>query len=186
MNRTVVRFILLIILFLMLTTGCSKDNTVDPPSPFVYEIPEQTNDGWKTASAEDYNVDIEQLSELTDLINFQIIKNVHSILIVKDGFLIFEKYFEGHKWDYDSPNHLGAFTTFNRNTIHNQASVTKSFASALVGIAIDKGYIKSVDEKVFDYFPEYSQYNNVEKSQMSLEHLLSMTSGFEWNEGEFP
>ncbi len=86
-------------------------------------------------------LDLEKLSELTDLINYQLIKNVHSILIVKDGFLVFEKYFEGHKWDYSSPNHLGSLTAFDKNTIHNQASVTKSFASTLIGIAIDKGYI---------------------------------------------
>ena len=67
------------------------------------------------------------------------------------------------------------------NTIHNQASVTKSFTSALVGLAIDKGYISSVNEKVYDYFPEYSELRDEQKNQMTIEHLLSMTSGFEWD-----
>ncbi len=56
MNRALKRFFLLFIPLLTLLICCSKDNTVDPPSPSVYEIPEETNDGWKTASAEDFNV----------------------------------------------------------------------------------------------------------------------------------
>ena len=66
--------------------------------------------------------------------------------------------------------------------MHNLASVTKAITSALVGIAIDNGFIKDVNEKVYSFFPEYSQLNDEEKDRITLEHLLTMTSGLEWNE----
>lgn len=149
---------------------------------YTYEIPEQTNDGWQTASLDDVGLNEKILSELIERIHGNEYRNVHSILIVKDGRLVFEEYFSGYTWDYDDDQFRGEYTEFGINTIHNQASVTKAFTSALVGIAIDHGFIQDVETKVFAFFPEYSYLSDQEKDQITLEHLLTMTSGLEWNE----
>ncbi|MFQ5865981.1 MAG: serine hydrolase domain-containing protein, partial [bacterium] len=164
---------------------CSDDNILNPP-PYVYHIPEQTNDGWQTASLEDVGIDESIIGGAIDRINYNLYQNVHSILIVKDGKLVFEEYFSGYKWDYNGDQFRGEFTEFGINTIHNMASVTKSFTSALVGIAIDHGFIQDVDEKVFTFFPEYSYLNNEQKDRIAVKHLLSMSAGLEWDEWSYP
>lgn len=81
----------------------------------------------------------EKLSQLEPLIISQY-SNINGIIIARKGKVVFEKYYNGYNAD---------------DTFH-VASVTKSIISALIGIAIDKGYIKDVDQKVVDFFPEYT------------------------------
>ena len=99
----------------------------------------------------------------------EIIKNEYSnmtgIVIRKDNELIFESYFNGHK-DSDAV-HL--------------TSVTKSITSLLIGIAIDKGYIDSVNQKVLDFFPDYTLKRG-EKTikDIEIKHLLTMTAPYKF------
>jgi CubicO group peptidase (beta-lactamase class C family) len=65
-------------------------------------------------------------------------------------------------------------------------SCTKSVTSACIGIAIDKGYIQNVHQSIFDYLPDHQQFNTGDKSSISIEHLLTMTSGLQWNEWNAP
>lgn len=153
---------------------------------YTYRIPEQTSDGWRTASLDDVGIDEKTLGELTGRIHRGEYENVHSILIVKDGKLVFEEYFDGYTYAWEGDQFWGDFTEFDIDTPHTIMSVTKAFTSALIGIAIDRGYIQDVDEKVFSFFPEYSYLNDGEKDRITLEHLLTMTSGLEWNEWDIP
>jgi CubicO group peptidase (beta-lactamase class C family) len=105
---------------------------------------------------------------------------------VKDGKLVFEEYFIGYTFDYNDPQYKGELTDYEIDTIHNTASVTKSITSALVGIAIDQGSIQGVDEKMFAFFPDYASLSDERKGAITLEHLLTMTSGLEWNEWNLP
>ena len=62
-------------------------------------------------------------------------------------------------------------------------SVTKSVTSASVGIALDKGYLNSVDQKLVDFFPEYiTDESDPMKKEISIRHLLTMSAGFKWND----
>jgi len=97
------------------------------------------------------------------------IRNIHSLLIVKNGYLVVEQYFDGHEAD----------------ELHTLQSVSKSFTSALVGIAIDKGKIAGVHERVLDFFPELAdRIENVDerKRAITLEDLLTMRSGTDYHE----
>ncbi|MBI1287554.1 MAG: serine hydrolase [Flavobacteriales bacterium] len=85
---------------------------------------------------------------------------VRSMVVIKNDTLLYEFY--GQK---TAAADLGA-----------SYSVAKSFTSALVGIAIDEGHIKSVHDKVVDYIPELKDVEGSEK--LEVEHLLNMTSGF--------
>jgi CubicO group peptidase (beta-lactamase class C family) len=68
--------------------------------------------------------------------------------------------------------------------LHPCYSVTKSFTSALIGIAIDQGYINGVDDNLLDFFPEYEDIANLDdtKKSIMLKHVLTMSAGFTWDE----
>ncbi|HEB2434161.1 TPA: serine hydrolase [Bacillus cereus] len=95
-------------------------------------------------------------AEKLNLIIKEEYENMNGMLVVQKGDYIFENYYNGH-----GPN--DAF---------HIASVTKTIISALIGICIDKGYIKSVDQRVIEFFPEY----NVNSSEITVRHLLTMTA----------
>lgn len=125
---------------------------------------------WNFVSPQDVGMDIEKLSELDRHIRSQY-KNINGIVIVKNGSIVYENYYNGYK-DSD---------------VHHVASVTKSVVSALVGIAIDQGYINSVNQKVLEYFPEYqSADEDFLKKAVTIKHLLTMTAPFpfSWKEGD--
>ena len=64
-----------------------------------------------------------------------------------------------------------------RIRLHDIRSISKSVVSACVGIAIKQGKIKSVDQKVLDFFPEYAKLDTGIKSLLTIKHLLTMSSG---------
>lgn len=105
--------------------------------------------------------------------------NFHSVLILKEGKLIYENYFPGY--DELWGDSLGIVQN-SRLRLHDIRSVSKSIVSACVGLAIEEGFIENVNQRIFDFFPEYSQFDTGMRSKLTIEHLLTMTSGLEWNE----
>jgi len=94
----------------------------------------------------------------------QELSRLHSLIIRHEGVVVFEEYYNGT----------------NPNRPANMKSASKSVISALVGIAIDQGLIESVEQRVADYFPELdSNGSNSEKSNITIENLLTMQSGLE-------
>src|SRR5690348_8019857 len=71
------------------------------------------------------------------------------------------------------------FYPYQGSETHDEASVTKSFTSAAVGIAIEKGYVKSVDQKVLSILPLAMSGSDRRKESLSIRHLLTMTSGLD-------
>lgn len=91
---------------------------------------------WQAADPTTLGMDVEKLAELGRVIKSEY-GNINSIVIVKNGYLAYERYYNGYGPD----------------VTQHVTSVTKSIISALVGIAIDANYIKSVDQKVLDFSP---------------------------------
>jgi CubicO group peptidase (beta-lactamase class C family) len=105
---------------------------------------------------------------------------MHGLLIAKNGKLVLEEYWTGIEL---RPEDLTTRPkAFNRNELHYVASVSKSITSALAGIALDRGLLPSVDERLFDHFPEHQDLETAENGQISLRHMLSFSSGYDWNE----
>ena len=117
----------------------------------------------------------ELIADLTARIRNQDYKNIHSLLIARNGNLVYEEYFPG------ADGRRGV-VEFDKETLHDTRSVSKSIASSLIGIAIDQGYIGSVDEPMYQYFPDYTNHLTEQKKRVTLEHLLSMTAGFKWDQ----
>jgi CubicO group peptidase (beta-lactamase class C family) len=113
--------------------------------------------------------------------------NVHSLLIVKDGRLLYEEYFAGQDRRYGPDGELHTVDLeFDRDTLHDIRSAGKSVTSALVGIAVDSEAIPSLDVPIADYFPEHSASNTPRKRQITLRHALTMSAGLDWNELDVP
>ncbi len=122
-------------------------------------------EGWRTSTLERQGMRTEPLEDMLSYISNQQ-HNFDSIVIIKNGYLVFEEYFN----DEYSPE-----------TLHILYSVTKSITSALIGIAIDKGFIDNVSQRMVDFFPDETMQNLDErKKRITLEHILTMTAGFDW------
>jgi CubicO group peptidase (beta-lactamase class C family) len=173
------RTIILMQVFVICCLSCSENITTNDDIVYVYTVPSQTDDGWETASLTDVGMDETPIAQFMNEALNNLEHKIHGILIVKSGRLVFEEYFPGYAFYH------GPLTEFDRETKHNLASVTKSFTSALIGLAIDNGFIQNVNQKMFSFFPEYIDLNNDEKDKITLEHLLTMTSGLEWDESTF-
>jgi CubicO group peptidase (beta-lactamase class C family) len=120
------------------------------------------------------------LLELLDLISNTDNHMTHSLLIVKDQKLVFEEYWPGV--DLEPGTLSPVERSFDRRTLHYVASVSKSITSALVGIALDRGLIASVEDSLFSFFPDYTDLKREDNGQITLKHLLSFSSGYDWNE----
>lgn len=168
------------ILFLsvLLNIGCTEQDEFQWP----YEPPLDTNDGLEVASLEDVGMDSQVVSQVIDNIYANKYDQIHSMLIYKDGFLVFEEYMEGNKYKWDGQYHYGERILWHMDSLHVIMSCTKSVVSACIGIAVDQGYINDVNESIFNYLPYHQQYKKSGKENITIEHLLTMTSGIEWNE----
>ena len=158
----------------------------NPFSRYTYRPPENINDGFDIGSLAEVNIDSVLIEKAVDSIYQGRHKEVHSMLIYKDNKLVFEEYFKGHKFKYDTTNHHGELVTWERDSLHRIMSVTKSITSICIGIAVDKGFIKSVRQSIFDYLPEHQHLNTDGKDKITIEHLLTMTSGLKGNEWLVP
>ena len=154
----------------------------DPAFQYTYHPPEYINDGFEVGSLEEVNIDSALLKKAVDKINCGKYDEVHSMIIFKDNKLVFEEYFQGHKYKWDRPNHHGDWISWDKSTLHGAKSVSKSITSICIGIAIDKGFIESVHQSIFDYLPDHQHLKMSGKERISIEHLLTMTSGLEWDE----
>ena len=123
------------------------------------ELPTTT---WKTASPESQGLDSAVLAEALGYARSRGIP-LHSFLIVRNGVVVLDAYF------YPYTGHEP----------HDIASVTKSVTSAAIGIAIEMGYIKSVDQTVMSLLPHVDGDSDPRRRNLSVRHLLTMTSGFD-------
>lgn len=90
-------------------------------------------------------------------------ENIRSVLISQNDHILGEWYFD----------------RFDRDSLESLRSATKSIMSLLIGIAVDQGFIGDVDDDISKYLEDVPE----DKQELKVRHLLSMTSGAQWNEG---
>ena len=106
----------------------------------------------------------------------------NGVVIVRHGVLVYEKYFVGadQRWP---ENHWGEplpILPHDAETKHDMSSSTKSVVALLVGIALDRGALKSLDTPAFDFFPEYADLRSPERDAITVRDLLTMRAGLRW------
>jgi CubicO group peptidase (beta-lactamase class C family) len=143
-------------------------------------VPEWTGDGWETASLESVGMDREPLRALLTLIGETPDHLIHGIVVVRGGTLVFEAYWPGTDLSPITLEPVDRY--FDRETLHYVASVSKSITSALTGIALHRGLLESVHDSLFSFFPAYDTLRTDDNAGITLEHLLSFSSGLDWNE----
>lgn len=162
-------FVLLITLSSGFMLSCSKEEAVSLPLepdfwPTTY---------WKSSTPEAQNMDSDKLREMFAAIETSGLE-VHSVLIIKNGHMVTESY----------------LYPYTKNDPHSLNSVTKNITSALIGIAMEDGYIENVDQKIIEIFPDIHRDRNIEdfdeqKQSITVENLLTMETGLGWNDWEY-
>ncbi|MCX7709001.1 MAG: beta-lactamase family protein [Clostridia bacterium] len=123
-------------------------------------------DSWRVSTPEEQGMDSGRLLEMLNFIKDGG-NEIHSIVVIRNGYKVMDANFFPYKSD----------------TKHVVFSCTKSITSTLFGIASGEGKIKSVDDKVLEYFSDKSiQKVDEKKKELTLKHLLTMTAGFDWSE----
>ena len=150
------------ILILTMLVGC-RPSTKDLKA---VEYAPLTGDDWKVSTPAEQGLDPMLVAEL--YYNAIKLENIYGLLVIKNSHLIAERY-------------------FNKGSVGQKArfqSVTKSFTSALAGIALDQGLLSSVDQKMIDFFPKVAdKITDPRKKQITIRHLLQMRAGYPWEEG---
>lgn len=157
-RRILVVATVLFFVLLMLGTclGCSKNDREYWPTA-----------EWRTSSPRNQGMDSRKLMELAKDVPERFLLAT-SILVIRHGHVVFEQYYMG---DQGTPRITWC--------------VTKGVLSALVGIAIEEGHLRSVEQKMMEFFPEYNTHGtNLTINDVTIHHLLTMTGGSAYSEGE--
>ena len=164
--------------------GSGGGQTTSPTNPvtYTYSAPIDIGDGWATASLADVNIDEQTIVNMMDRVVNGNFPGIDSVVIAKNNRLVLY-------W-YDRSRELDQFDGWISNgdrERHILHSTSKSFTSALVGIAIDQGFIASTDVRFYDLF-SYPSYQNWDprKADMTLQDALTMRLGLEWDEWSLP
>lgn len=137
---------------------------------YDYSEPAAGGDGWRVAHLDPHSV--RTVTALVEDVLSEELPGVESLLVEKGGELLVDEYFYG----------------FEREQTHSLRSVTKTMASVLTGVALQQGYLTSVDTPLVEFFPELADEQGwgERKRRITLAHLLTMTSGLEgddWRDG---
>ena len=126
---------------------------------------------WRTSGPEEQQLNKKIIKKLVKRIRRNEVRDIDSLLIIRNGYLVTEAYFHG--WGPDR--------------LHTLQSVSKSVTSLVVGAAIEQGRIPDVNAKAMDYFSDYRPIRNLDarKSAIRLEDLLTMRTGMDWSEGYY-
>jgi CubicO group peptidase (beta-lactamase class C family) len=124
-------------------------------------IPQDKQDGWTTASPESVKLSSSKLQAMETAIAAQQFKNITSVLIARNGKLVYEKYFDGAE-----------------TALRNTRSATKTIAGILIGIAIDKGLLAGANAPVMSFFANKQPVQNPDprKAKITIEDFLTMSS----------
>jgi CubicO group peptidase (beta-lactamase class C family) len=122
---------------------------------------------WKVSTPAEQDLDPMLVAEL--YCRAAGLKTIYSLLVIKDGYLIAEDYF--NEGAVDQKDRL--------------QSVTKSYTSALIGIALEQGYLSGVDQRMVDFFPEVAgEITDPRKREITIRHMLQMRTGYPWEESD--
>ncbi|UCF93147.1 MAG: DUF4214 domain-containing protein [Desulfobacterales bacterium] len=135
------------------------------------------NNNWEISSLAAEGFHAAKINVLSNLLRSGHFGNIDCLLIVRNGYLVFEEYYRG----------------YTAETLHFLASVTKSVTSALIGMAMEEGFMDGIDEggldqTVLELLPEYASLIKADaaKQNLCLKHILSMSAGLMWEENTYP
>ena len=160
---------LFLLLFMVLLMGCGSEKTDPQLGPHSHPPEYWPTDDWRSIDPAEVGMDAVGLQQTYDYVANPNI-NAQGFVVIRNGYIVLEGY----------------FGKFNMNSRHESFSAAKSFTSALIGIAIEEGYLSGVNETIGTFFPQLNEPGMDEaKKEITIKHLLTMTSGLEWNEDDY-
>jgi CubicO group peptidase (beta-lactamase class C family) len=152
----------------------------------------QVIDDWEESTPEAEGMDIASLEQLDSEFRAGTHGNVDSMLIIRNGRIVYESYYKNDYASINAPKMVkepGPYNYYDSNwhpfykgsELHTLQSASKSVMSALVGIAIDRGDISGIDATLGELLP-HRKIQDPRKAAISLENILKMQPGFEWEE----
>lgn len=143
---------------LLLITSCQQDKR-------EYLYPKQTDDNWTISTPDKEGMDMELIKEVVPKISNDY-DGIDGIVVVRHGKLILDEYFNGY--DSEKP--------------HKLFSITKSITGAVVGIAIEQGFMKSENDSIKNYLGDYLTNKTHALKNLTVKHILTMSTGLDWVE----
>ena len=150
------------------------------PNGSFFNKPVKLQDGIQTATLRDVGINETLIKAMEDSIEKGVYPNIHSVLIFRNNHLVYEKYWAGP--DENRRTNSKGILKHHRDSFHDIRSISKSITSAAVMLAFQQGKIESLDQKIFYFFPEFLDYAMGDKKEITIRHLLTMTSGLHWQE----
>ena len=175
------QYFILFAICLVWLTSCSQTHVRD--TNYNYTTPKFLNDSIEIDNITKANIDSNKIIELTKLILKDSFPNIHSLLIAKDNKLVYENYFSGkdESWGWS----LG-YAKHDTNVLHDIRSISKSVVAACIDLAIQQQKIKNIDDPIFNYLSDYTQYKTPQNEKITIRDLLTMSSGIKWEENSVP
>jgi CubicO group peptidase (beta-lactamase class C family) len=140
--------------------------------------PAQLADGWAVGRPGDQGFDAAALCRVLAGVA-QGEANIHGVVVARGGHIVAELYRQGP--DRSIYSLFASRTAFDAATLHDVRSISKSVVALLVGIAAGEGRI-DITRPALDFFPEFADLRTPERLAVTVEHLLTMSSGLEWHE----
>ncbi len=165
-------FVLTLLLFFAVSCKNSDKKASTEENP-------KTTDAHALIKNAEIEIDEKIIEAMHEAISKDEYPNIHSLLISKNNTLIYEEYFKGQ--DEIWGDAIGEIE-HSKDLLHDVRSISKTIVSLCVGVALKLDQIDSVDQKVSDFFPEHKKHFAGDKAGLTVKHLLTMTSGLEWNE----
>ncbi len=147
------------------------------------QAPARLDEGWAVAAPSEAGFDPGALAAISARIESDVIRNVHAVVVEHDGRLVYERYFTGEDERWGRP--VG-WVSFDRDSLHDLRSVTKSVTTALVGIALGGDYQAAIERPIVEYFDDLEGPFGTGVEDITLSHVLTMTAGLEWEEIAIP
>jgi len=128
------------------------------------------DDFWRSSAPEEQGMDRAPLESMMEAIE-RGQHAIHSVTVIRNGHIVWEEYLRGWR-----PHRL-----------HEIQSCTKSVTSVLIGIAMYRGLIQSVEQRMVEFFPDHTiAHLDERKERITLKHLLTMSVGMDWHELDYP
>jgi len=140
---------------------------VDTSTTYIDRLDYWPTNGWFTSTPEAQSMNSTHLEQMRDFV-LDRDWTFDSILVIRNGYMVFEFY----------PN-----PEYNVTTVHDLGSAAKSITGAIIGVALENGDFTNLNNTVVSLFPDRIIANlDVDKETMTVEHLLTMSSGLDWIE----
>ncbi|HUI17040.1 MAG TPA: serine hydrolase domain-containing protein, partial [Alphaproteobacteria bacterium] len=145
-------------------------------------VPNEMVDGWPVSSPPQQDLDPSLICAIGPELEKMPEASPNGVVVVRNGVLVYEHYFAGadQRWPEQHWGEPLPSMPHDVGTLHDLQSITKSVIALLVGIALDRGLIKTIDAPILSTLTQYADLRTPDKARISLRDLMTMTAGLRW------